>query len=205
MDEKSIVKDGYNSIADKYLPSRSEDSEDIQLLKELVERLPKGAKVLDAGCGAGIPVTRYLSRFFEVTGIDFSDEQIRMARQLVPEAHFLCQDITQLTLAENSYDAICSYYAIIHIPRREHQTLLQNFYRILKPSGWVLLCLGAGDLEKDVHEYHGARMYWSHYDADTNLNLVKECGFDLIWSKIVADSTSEGASHLFVMAQKGCI
>ncbi|MFN2303653.1 MAG: class I SAM-dependent methyltransferase [Anaerolineales bacterium] len=203
MDEKTTVKDGYNSIADKYLPSRSEDSEDVQLLKELVERLPKGVKVLDAGCGAGIPVTRYLSQFFDVTGIDFSDEQIRMARQLVPEAHFLCQDITQLTLAENSFDAICSYYAIIHIPRREHQALLQNFYHILKPSGWVLLCLGADDLERDIHEYHGARMYWSHYDADTNLNLVKECGFNIVWSKIVADSTSPGASHLFVLAQKG--
>ena len=204
MDDKSTVRDGYNSIAAKYLPTRSEDSEDVQLLQELVERLPKGAKVLDAGCGAGIPVTRYLIQFFDVTGVDFSDEQIRMARQLVPEAHFLCQDITQLTLADNSFDAICSYYAIIHVPRREHQDLLQNFHRMLKPSGLVLLCLGADDLEKDIQDYHGARMYWSHYDAETNLNLVKEGGFDIIWSKVVADSTSPGASHLFVLAQKGC-
>ncbi len=204
MDDKSTVRDGYNSIAAKYLPTRSEDSEDVQLLQELVERLPKGAKVLDAGCGAGIPVTRYLIQFFHVTGVDFSDEQIRMARQLVPEAHFLCQDITQLTLADNSFDAICSYYAIIHVPRREHQDLLQNFHRMLKPSGLVLLCLGADDLEKDIQDYHGARMYWSHYDAETNLNLVKEGGFEIIWSRMVADSTSPGASHLFVLAQKGC-
>ncbi|TFH36170.1 MAG: class I SAM-dependent methyltransferase [Anaerolineales bacterium] len=204
MDEKSTVKDGYNSIAAKYLPTRSEDSEDVQLLQELVERLPKGAKVLDAGCGAGIPVARYLIQFFDVTGVDFSNEQIRMARQLVPEAHFLCQDITQLTLVNNSFDAICSYYAIIHVPRREHQALLHDFHRMLKPSGLVLLCLGADDLEKDFHDYHGARMYWSHYDAKTNLNLIKECGFSIIWSKVVADSTSPGSSHLFVLAQKDC-
>ncbi len=204
MDDKSTVRDGYNSIAAKYLPTRSEDSEDVQLLQELVERLPKGAKVLDAGCGAGIPVTRYLIQFFDVTGVDFSNEQIRMARQLVPEAHFLCQDITQLTFADNSFDAICSYYAIIHVPRREHQDLLQNFHRMLKPSGLVLLCLGADDLEKDIQDYHGARMYWSHYDAETNLILIKEGGFDIIWSIVVADSTSPGASHLFVLAQKGC-
>jgi ubiquinone/menaquinone biosynthesis C-methylase UbiE len=204
MDEKSTVRDGYNAIAAKYLTIRSEDSEDVLLLEELVERLTKGAKVLDAGCGAGVPVTRYLSQYFDVTGVDFSEEQIRLARQLVPEAHFLFQDITQLTLAGNSFDAICSYYAIIHVPRTEHQALLQNFYRMLKPSGLVLLCLGADDLEKDIHDYHGVRMYWSHYDAKTNLNLVKECGFDIIWSKVVEDSTSPGASHLFVLAQKGC-
>lgn len=204
MDDKLIVRDGYNAIAAKYLTTRSEESEDVQLLQELVERLPKDAKVLDAGCGAGVPVTIYLSRFFDVTGIDFSDEQIRVARQLVPEAHFLCSDMTQLPLADNSFDAICSYYAIIHIPRQEHKALLLNFQRMLKPSGLMLLCMGADDLEKDIHDYHGMRMYWSHYDAEANLNMVKECGFDIIWSKVVADSTSPGASHLFVLAQKDC-
>ena len=204
MDDKSIVREGYNAIAAKYLTTRSDESEDFQLLQELVERLPKGAKVLDAGCGAGVPVTKYLSLFFDVIGIDFSDEQIRMARQLVPEAHFLCSDMTQLTLADSSFDAICSYYAIIHIPRQEHQALILNFHRMLKPSGLVLLCLGADDISKDLHDYLGAPMYWSFYNAETNLNLVKGCGFDIIWSKVVADSTSPGAAHLFVLAQKGC-
>ena len=204
MDDKSIVRDGYNAIATNYLTTRSEESEDVQLLQELVERLPKGAKVLDAGCGAGVPVAKYLTQFFDVTGVDFAEEQIRLARQLVPRAHFLSQDITQLALADNSFDAICSYYAIIHIPRQEHKALLQNFHRILKLSGLALLCLGADDLEKDVHEYHGTRMYWSHYDTETKLNLVKECGFDIIWSKVVADSTSPGAAHLFVLVQKSC-
>jgi ubiquinone/menaquinone biosynthesis C-methylase UbiE len=205
MDYKTTVKNGYNASAAKYLTTRNQDSEDVRLLQELVQRLPKGAEVLDAGCGAGVPVAQYLSRFFNVTGVDFAEEQIRLARQLVPQARFLCQDITRLTLAENSFDAVCSYYAIIHIPRREHQALLQNFHRMLKPSGWVLLCLGADDLEKDIAEdYLGARMYWSHYDAETNLNMVRECGFDIIWSKIVADDTSPGSAHLFVLAQKGC-
>lgn len=205
MDYKTTVKRGYNAIAAKYLTTRTQDSEDVQLLQELVQRLSKGAEVLDAGCGAGVPVARYLSQFFNVTGVDFAEEQIRLARQLVPQAHFLCQDITQLTLAENSFDAICSYYAIIHIPRQEHQALLQNFHQMLKPSGWVLLCLGADDLEKDIDEdYLGTRMYWSHYDAETNLNMVKECGFDIIWSRVVADDTSPGSAHLFVLAQKAC-
>ena len=79
-----------------------------------------------------------------------------------------------------------------------------NFYRMLKPSGLALLCLGADDLERDIAEdYLGARMYWSHYDAETNLNMIKECGFDIIWSRIVADATSLGSAHLFVLAQKG--
>jgi SAM-dependent methyltransferase len=203
MKDKTIVKEGYNAIAARYLATRNEDSEDVQLLQKLVQLLPKGVQVLDAGCGAGVPVTRYLSQYFNVTGVDFAEEQIRLARQLVPQARFLCQDITQPTFADNSFDAICSYYAIIHIPRQEHVALLQDFHRILKPSGLVLLCLGADNLERDIAEdYLGTRMHWSHYDAETNLVMVRACGFEIIWSGVVADATSPGASHLFVLAQR---
>ena len=81
--------------------------------------------------------------------------------------------------------------------------MLLNLRRILRPSGLALLCLGAGDLANDIDEnYLGARMYWSHYDADTNIRMLQECGFNVIWSKIVADSTDPGSAHLFVLAQK---
>ena len=36
MSDKDIVREGYNAIADKYLASRKEDSEDVQLLEEFV-------------------------------------------------------------------------------------------------------------------------------------------------------------------------
>jgi ubiquinone/menaquinone biosynthesis C-methylase UbiE len=202
MDGKNIVRAGYNAKGTEYLATRTEDSEDVQLLQELVQRLPTGAKVLDAGCGAGVPVTKFLSRFFEVTGVDFAEAQIQLARQLVPQAQFVCQDMTELAFPDQSFDAICSYYAIIHIPRQEHRRMFLNLHRILRPLGLALLCLGASDLADDIDEnYLGARMYWSHYDADTNIEMLHECGFNVIWSKIVADSTYPGSAHLFVLAQ----
>jgi ubiquinone/menaquinone biosynthesis C-methylase UbiE len=201
--EKEIVRKGYNAIADRYLASRSEDSADVRLLQELENRLAPGAKILDAGCGAGVPVTRRLSESFSVTGVDFSEAQIRLARQLVPRAHFVLQDITRLSFPGDSFDAICSYYAIIHIPRREHPSILRNFFRMLRPSGWALLCLGASDLEHDVAEdYLGSRMYWSHFDAETNLRLLRAAGFRPVESKIVADPSTPGSAHLFALAQK---
>jgi ubiquinone/menaquinone biosynthesis C-methylase UbiE len=203
MNNKDTVKAGYNSIAANYLAIRSVDSEDVRLLDELITRLPRGALVLDAGCGAGVPVTRILSRYFQVVGADFADAQIQLARKLVPKAQFICADITKLNFPEATFDAICSYYAIIHIPRKEHKGLLSHFHRLLKPSGLALLCLGAEDLENDVVEdYLGARMYWSHYDAETNLRLLHSCGFELLWSKIVADASSPGSGHLFVLVRK---
>ncbi|NVM31225.1 MAG: class I SAM-dependent methyltransferase [Candidatus Helarchaeota archaeon] len=200
---KEIVKAGYNRIANEYLKIRSDKSEDILLLQEVIDRLPKGAKVLDAGCGAGVPVTKILSQHFNVTGVDFAEAQIDLARRLVPEARFLCRDMTRLALPDQSFDAIISYYAIIHIPREEHRQLVLNFYRMLKPSGLILLCLGATDIERDeIEDYFGTKMYWSHFDADTNIELIKACGFNLISVKLVADATSPGSNHLFILASK---
>ena len=203
MDFKKTVKEGYNAIADRYLTERTRDSEDVRLLDEFIERLPENAKVLDAGCGAGIPISQMLSERFDVTGVDFSEAQIKLAEKNVPKAKFLCRDMTSLDFRENTFDGICSYYAIIHLPREEHQLLLTNFYRMLKPGGFALLCLGAEHLVDDIDEnYLGTRMYWSHYDIATHLKMLKDCGFSVIWSKRVVDETCEGSGHLFVMAQK---
>jgi ubiquinone/menaquinone biosynthesis C-methylase UbiE len=203
MDFKKTVKDGYNAIANRYLAERRRDSADVRLQQEFMERLPANAHVLDAGCGAGIPISQMLSEHFQVTGLDFSEAQIDLARKNVPDARFLCEDMTKLDFPENTFDGITSYYAIIHIPREEHRALLANFYRMLKLNGIALLCLGAEHLVDDIDEnYLGARMYWSHYDAETYLSILKECGFSVIWSKYVSDEACEGASHLFVLVQK---
>lgn len=200
---EEIVREGYNAIARQYLASRTGDSEDVSLLGELADRLPRGAKVLDAGCGAGVPVTRVLSQFFEVTGVDFAESQLQLARELVPGASFLLKDMRELDFADSSFDAICSYYALIHVPRESHAPILRNFYRMLRPSGVVLLCMGSSDVEEEVStNYYGVPMYWSHYDADTNVKMVEACGFTVIWSRIVVDSTYPQSNHLFVLAQK---
>ena len=159
--------------------------------------------MLDAGCGAGIPISQRLSEHFELTGVDISQTQIELAKKYIPNANFICQDMTKLDFPENTFDGICSYYAIIHIPREEHQALLINFHKMLKQAGIALLCLGAEHSINDIDEnFLGARMYWSHYDTDTYLKMLNECGFSLIWSRYIADATCEGAGHLFVLVQK---
>jgi ubiquinone/menaquinone biosynthesis C-methylase UbiE len=203
MNFKKTVKEGYNAIADRYLAERRRDSEDVRLLNTFMERLPAHAKVLDAGCGAGIPISQMLSERFYVTGVDFSEAQIELAKKNIPGAQFLCEDMIKLDFPDSNFDGITSYYAIIHIPREEHQLLLANFHRMLKPGGLALLCLGAEHLIDDVDEnYLGTRMYWSHYDSETYLQLLKKIGFKTIWSKIVTDETCAGAGHLFVLVQK---
>jgi SAM-dependent methyltransferase len=206
MSGKRIVQAGYDVLAETYLRARRLDGEDVQLLDELTTRLPDGARVLDAGCGAGLPVAQRLSAHYRVTGVDLSAAQIALARENVPDATFIQSDIVNLDLPDASFDAIVSYYTIIHIPREEHLALLANFHRMLAQGGLLLVSMGASDNPDDTEDDWlggGATMYWSHYGRDDNLRLIAEAGFQIIWDRLVTeDEAFGGGTHLFVLARR---
>jgi len=150
---KKTVRSGYEKIATRYASARKPGTEDVELLKMLIDRLTPGDLVIDAGCGSGYPVATLLTESFLVTGVDFAGELLRLAKERAPRAMLVCADITSLPFRNSTFDAVVSYYSIIHIPRDEHEHLLTDFYRILKPGGLVLLCMGAGDLPSDFSNW----------------------------------------------------
>ena len=203
MDFSETVKASYNQIAEPYLAQRGADTADVRLLARLIERLLPDCAVLDAGCGAGVPITRILAESFRVTGVDFAEAQAARARRLVPTAQFVCTDLRTVEFPDASFDAICSYYAIIHIPRDHHAALFARFARLLKPGGLALLCVGAQDLLHDyADDYFGVPMVWSHFDGATNGRLIEASGLQIEWTERVEDAGAPDASHLFVLARK---
>lgn len=202
MDEKKTVKDGYNQIAKKYLETILNNLEEMSFLQEFISLIKEKGKVLDVGCGAGLPYTKYLSDYFEVIGIDISEVQIELAKKNVPKAQFYVKDMTKLDFADNTFVGILASYSIIHVPREEHSDLFVNFHRMLKSNGVALFTLHStddpGSIEEDFFE---AKMFWSGYDTETNLRMLTDTGFEIIWSKLVDDSLGD-AKHLFVLIRK---
>jgi len=97
MKHGATVQTGYNRIADAYLRQRTQDSADVRQLARLLAVLPPGALVLDAGCGAGLPIAALLTASgHRVVGLDFAVAQLTLARQNVPGAVFVGQDLTAL-------------------------------------------------------------------------------------------------------------
>src|SRR5436305_6649284 len=130
-----VVRRGYDEIADRYLAARVTGG-DLALLPELVGRLSSGDVVLDAGCGAGVPVTTHLvDADLEVVGIDLSSAQFRVARSHSPGAHSAQADLVALPFGDRSFDGLVSYYAVIHVPRSEHRVIFDEFRRVLVPGG----------------------------------------------------------------------
>jgi len=192
-----IVRKGYDRMAEEYHAVRQAFDSKGEL-GEFASLLPKNAKVLDVGCGGGVPVAQFLVECgFDVTGIDFSKNMLRLARKSVPKAKFVLKDMTKLDLETGSFDGLTAFYSIIHVPREKHFSLFQSFHRILKPKGIMLVCLGPDEWEA-TDKYYGTEMFWSHYDPKKSLQLIKEAGFDMISDHILVRG---GEKHYWILAR----
>jgi ubiquinone/menaquinone biosynthesis C-methylase UbiE len=199
---RGVVRRGYDHVADAYLAARPGASADVGLLRELLSRLGPRGRVLDAGCGAGVPVTQVLTAAgHAVAGLDCSTRQLALARTRVPAAAPVQGDLGALPFRAEQFDAVVSFYAIIHVPRRDHPAVFAECHRVLRPGGLALLCLGARDVpeDHDPASWLGTPMYWSHYDAATNLELLRAAHLDVIDDRMIDDPMGHG-EHLFAFA-----
>lgn len=203
---RRIVQDGYEAVAERYLDERKKDIRDVGFVQAALARLPDGAAVLDAGCGAGVPVTCMLAERFRATGVDISARQVALARKLVPEASFIEADITRARLPDGTFDAIVSLYTIFHIPRAEHAELLAHYRRLLRPNGLLVASFGTRDDPASIEDDWlgaGGSMYWSSHDRATNLGLVRDAGFHILKDTDVSEEVSpQGPRHLFIQARR---
>jgi SAM-dependent methyltransferase len=201
-DQRRIVEAGYDQMAEQYLATK--DAADPVLLGAL-ERfaglVPAGAPVLDLGCGAGVPVTRWLAERFAVTGVDVSARQLELARQHVPGGTFIKSDMTALDFPPETFAGVTAFYSIIHVPRAEQPALVARIHRWLRPGGAFLATWAVHDWEGAEADWEGwgAPMWWSHYDQAGNLALLQAAGFALPWAEVLS---SGGETWLWVLATK---
>jgi cyclopropane fatty-acyl-phospholipid synthase-like methyltransferase len=183
-DPKEIVRFGYDRCAQAYTVARAQDrSPELALLSA---RLSAAARILDVGCGAGIPVTAALSQMGFVVGVDISAVQIGLASENVPSARFIRGDIMAQDFAEASFDAVVAFYVLFHLPRDEHPELLCKLRRWLRPGGYLLATLARSDQPGYTEpDFFGVRMYWSHYEAPWYAEQLAEHGFEIIHRGVV--------------------
>jgi cyclopropane fatty-acyl-phospholipid synthase-like methyltransferase len=103
------------------------------LINEYVRPKP-GMRILEIGCGPGtivsyLPPSDYL-------GFDLSPEYIELARRRFPKAQFVCERVSQFSLAkEQSFDLVLALGIVHHLADAEARQLFQISYDALEPGG----------------------------------------------------------------------
>ena len=134
-----------------------------------------------------------------MTGVDISPVRVERARRLVPRAQFVCQDMIQVEFPRESFRAIVSLLAIIHVPVEEQPGIFRKLSRFLRPGGHLLATVGTRAWTGMEDNWHGAPMYWSHADRDTYLAWLREAAFDVLWTRFIPEGDS---GHTLLLAKR---
>jgi len=118
----------------------------VQFVHELakwsgLDKLPKGSRVLDIGCGIG-GSSRILAKYYglNVTGITISPAQVKRARELTPyglNCNFRVMDALDLKFEDGSFDAVWSVEAGAHMI--DKNKFAAEMLRTLRPGGYLAM------------------------------------------------------------------
>jgi len=199
-DWAGAVMAGYDGVAEAYDEDRVPD-EDVQFVDSLAEALPASARVLDAGCGGGRAVLETLAAEYETVGLDLSAEQLALANERAPAARLVRGDLTRLPVADDAVDGLTALHSVIHVPREHHGQVFEEFGRVLRPGGQLLLTTGVGEWEGANDDWldSGAAMQWSFHGRERSLELLDDAGFEIRRDEVVGDELG-GGEWLFVRA-----
>lgn len=180
------TRNAYNLAADTYhnlfRNEMNEKEFDRNLLDGFANRLKPGSLICDAGCGPSAHIGRYLfEKGHNVIGVDISDRCIELASHDNPLIQFKCNDIIKMDFENNYFDGLVSYYSIIHTPKRFVNNLFEEFFRVLKPNGYLLVAVKAGEKEELLTELIGVNteIYFSLFTPDEIINYFENNGFSM--------------------------
>jgi len=126
----------YDTIARQFADTRTFLWDD---LKPLAEYVQDGELVLDVACGSGRLYQLFEKKQVQYTGVDYSKELIKIAKEEYPKAEFFVRDMKKLKFPEKSFDTIFCIAAFQHIPTEEFRLqILEEMKNILKPGGKII-------------------------------------------------------------------
>ncbi|MFU0873080.1 class I SAM-dependent methyltransferase [Kluyvera sichuanensis] len=123
------------------------------LYTPFLERIPKGGRILDAGCGSGRDSKAFLQQGYRVEAFDATAEMAKLASQHTGLS------VKQMTFSDvdtvNRYDGIWCCASLLHVSAAELPDAMAKLARALKPGGiwYVSFKYGDGERVKDGRRF----------------------------------------------------
>lgn len=191
------VKEAYNKIAFAWHKSHSSDDWWIQGTDQFITYLTKGASVLDVGCGAGTK-TKYLKeKGLNVTGLDFSEKLIEIAKSEIPDTEFVVKDLHDLDDWNQLFDAVFAQAVLLHIPKKEIKDILVKLKNKIKPKGYFYLAVKdikpdrpEEEIKKENDYGTPVEIFFSYYSLPEMKKNVEDAGFTILYEKVAKSGRS---------------
>jgi cyclopropane fatty-acyl-phospholipid synthase-like methyltransferase len=178
---KNQTQESYNLSAEKYRNKFENYAPYRDSIEKFISLLPPGRRILDAGCGPGINAKRFVEHNFKVTGIDFSAEMIRLAKENCPGVMFIAADLKDIS-PDVKYDAVCASFVIVHMTNAETDRFLSKLPHLFtgaKPLLYLSFMTGkTPGYEKT--SFSDSPIYFNYYDEKLIKKKLAKLGFTLL-------------------------
>ena len=175
--ERTIA--AYDQSPDKYFESTREMTppQEFSCFVATVKGL--GTRILDAGCAFGRDTSAFHEAGLDVTGIDLSDGLLQKARDLHPELDFRKMDIRSLEFADATFDGIWCHTVLLHLNDEDLERALNEFHRVLKPTGTLFISFKKGEGTQEVLETFSsnAARFYNFKTIEPLTATLREAGF----------------------------
>lgn len=200
------LKSTYNKIAKDWVKDHSKDTWWIEGTDKFLSFLGSKTSILDVGCGGGYKSKYLTEKGFHVTGIDFSEEMVKLAKKHVPNAKFLTMDIKKPLKWKNSFDGIFAHAILLHFPKREIVQVLKNITGPLKNGGFIHLAVkeiwpGQGEeeiLKENDYGYVYERNF-TYFTPDEMKKYLTDAGLKVVSADM---KTSGKTNWIQIIARK---
>ncbi|MXR51684.1 methyltransferase domain-containing protein [Halovenus sp. WSH3] len=196
--DRSELREAWDGVAETYARRRDPSGSDADLIDDLLAELPADPDVLDIGPCDGARTLANLPA--GSVGVDISRDALELARETVPESTLVQGDMAVLPIAGDSMDGITAYHAVFHLPREEHPTVYEEFARVLRPDGRLLMTLPSGRFETTRRGWMGGSMFFSAPGRQRTLDQLRSAGFTDVRTETANDPL--GSSTEFVFATR---
>lgn len=170
----------YDLIADWYASERS-DQTGVPEARSLASSLPPGSRILDAGCGNGIPITQVLlDSGHQVVGLDSSSEMLERFRANFPQTPCVSGTIQSCPFDDVSFDAAIAWGVMFHLEPSDQVRAIASIGRVLKAHAPFLFTSGDVDgFEAKEGSMNGVTFRYYSFSIENYRRILSEHGFAL--------------------------
>lgn len=152
MENKDIIN-FFNKLAPDWDKDNNKSLDKVNTILDYAN-IKEGMDVLDVGCGTGILVEDYKTRKVNsITGLDISDEMIKLAKQKYPDVKFVCGHALEFDDG-NKYDAIVMYNCFPHITDKDET--IKHQVSLLKDKGRIEIAF-SGSIKEIIEEHENVQ------------------------------------------------
>jgi SAM-dependent methyltransferase len=133
---------GYEGVAAEFLAGRGRAPSTAIGTSEVrrwARTLPRGAAVIDLGCGPGLPITKVLvCERLNVYGIDGSPSFVEAFQRNLPGVPVACESVDESSFFNRMFDGAVAWGLMFLLRPQAQRRLIQRIADIIVPGGRLL-------------------------------------------------------------------